>query len=79
MCKYILVQQRKNMSPRMFECLIFLKVNRRFWDSRMVARAYNLAKLEKRNARVEKLAKDVEDELKLMEEVAAGLLSLQVG
>ena len=35
----------------------------------LAPRAYNLAKTEKTNARVEKLAKDAEDELKLMEEV----------
>ena len=38
-CKHILTDQRKHMSPIMFEALIFLKVNQKFWDVSMVAMA----------------------------------------
>ena len=38
-CKHILTDERKCMSPIMFESLIFLKVNKNFWDCRMVAKA----------------------------------------
>jgi hypothetical protein len=35
-CKHILSDQRKHMSPIMFEALIFLKINRECWDESMV-------------------------------------------
>ncbi len=38
-CKHVLTDQRKCMSPIMFEALIFLKVNREIWDLAMVATA----------------------------------------
>ena len=39
LCKYVLTDQRKCMSPIMFEALIFLKVNRELWDVSLVAKA----------------------------------------
>ena len=44
MAKYILVQQRKGMLPKLFECLIFLKYKNQFWTRRMVIKAYRMAK-----------------------------------
>ena len=38
-CKHVLTDERKCMSPIMFEALIFLKVNKEFWDLPMVAKA----------------------------------------
>lgn len=38
-CKYVLTDQRKSMSPIMFEALMFLQVNRDFWDLPMLAKA----------------------------------------
>jgi hypothetical protein len=38
-CKHILTDQRKHMSPIMFEALIFLKINQECWDESMVALA----------------------------------------
>jgi hypothetical protein len=36
-CKYILTnQQRKSLTPLLFEALTFLKVNKRFWNLSMV-------------------------------------------
>ena len=38
-CKHVLTDQRKCMSPIMFEALLFLKVNRELWDLPLVANA----------------------------------------
>lgn len=38
-CKHVLTDQRKHRSPIMFEALMFLKVNRKYWDVIMVATA----------------------------------------
>ena len=38
-CKHVLTDGRKRMSPIMFEALVFLKVNKKFWDLPMVAKA----------------------------------------
>ena len=56
MAKYILTQQRRQMSPKVFECLICLKYNREFWDEAMVVTAYRNAKSQKRSEAVAKLA-----------------------
>ena len=37
LCKHVLTDTRKCMSPIMFESLIFLQVNRQYWDLQMVA------------------------------------------
>ena len=73
MAKYILVQQRKGMSPKLFECLIFLKYNRQFWNKRKVAEAYRKAKDKKSSDRAKKLAEEVEEERKMMDEIVAAL------
>ncbi len=36
---YILTNQRKRMTPMLFEALLFLQANRRFWDLNLVAQA----------------------------------------
>eukprot|EP00171_Calliarthron_tuberculosum_P000083 IDg83t1 len=38
-CKYILTDHRKSTTPRLFESLIFLKVNATFWDQGLVSEA----------------------------------------
>lgn len=38
-CKHVLTDEQKCMSPIMFEALIFLKINKEFWDLTMVAKA----------------------------------------
>lgn len=38
-CKYVLTDQRKSMPPIIFEAIIFLKMNRDFWDVAMLASA----------------------------------------
>ena len=38
-CKYVLTDNRKSLPPIMFEALLFLKINRDFWDLPMVEQA----------------------------------------
>lgn len=38
-CKHVLTDERKCMSPIMFKALIFLKINKEFWDLTMLAKA----------------------------------------
>ncbi|KAG1687183.1 hypothetical protein DVH05_005350 [Phytophthora capsici] len=38
--KYVMTDRRSRLTPVMFEAIMFLKVNRDFWDSRLVAKAY---------------------------------------
>lgn len=44
LAKYILTDQRQRMTPLLFESLLFLKVNRRFWDGALVIQAIAMAK-----------------------------------
>ena len=37
-----MTDQRKSMSPLIFETILFLKVNRQFWDVSMVAKAMKM-------------------------------------
>ena len=73
MAKYILVQQRKGMSPKLFECLLFLKYNREFWDRRMIIKAYRMARDKCCSDRAKKIAEEIEAERKMMDEVAAAI------
>ena len=73
MAKYILVQQRKGMSPKLFECLLFLKYNRQFWNKRKVIDAYRMAKDKKSTDRAKKIAEEVEAERKMMDEVVTAI------
>ena len=61
------------MSPKLFECLIFLKYNRQFWNKRKVVEAYRKAKDKKSSDRAKKLAEEVEEERKMMDEIVAAL------
>ena len=38
-CKHVLTDSRKSMSPIIFEAIIFLKVNKIFWNVKMIASA----------------------------------------
>lgn len=40
--KYILSDHRQLMTPQIFEALIFLKCNARFWDDALISQAYNI-------------------------------------
>jgi uncharacterized protein YcbK (DUF882 family) len=41
---YILTNQRRAMTPQLFEALIFLKTNHQFWDLTMVVDAVRQSK-----------------------------------
>ena len=41
------------MSPKLFECFLFLKYNRKYWDRSLIIEAYRLAKAKARNARLD--------------------------
>ena len=73
MAKYILVQQHRGMLPKRFECLLFLKYNRRFWNERMIVEAYRAAQESKRSARVSKMAEEYKAEMELVNAVIAAL------
>lgn len=53
LAKYILTNQRSSMTPLMFETLLFLKVNNRFWDRSTVIKAIGLAKTDRVNKKIE--------------------------
>ena len=40
-CKYILSNVRSRLTPNLFEALIFLKLNRDYWDASSVQVAYD--------------------------------------
>jgi hypothetical protein len=46
---YFLSDTYKSMAPVVFEALIFLKVNNRFWDQDLVCRAVAMAHTERSN------------------------------
>jgi hypothetical protein len=47
LANHILMDTRKQMTPIVFESLIFLKVNDRFWDQDLVSRAVAVARTER--------------------------------
>jgi hypothetical protein len=62
--KTILSSNRASMSPLVFESLLFLRVNRRFWDIKTVTEAYANARS---NAKSDRLSQKIADE-RVMEE-----------
>ena len=54
--KYILTDQRKSMTPQMFEALLFLKINERFWDLALVQKAMHMTVTQR-------VAKNIADDL----------------
>jgi hypothetical protein len=37
-CRLVLTDYRKSMTPYTFECIMFLKVNRNYWDINLVSK-----------------------------------------
>ena len=56
LAKYILVNQRKTMNSQMFECLLFLKYNRKYWNKEMVIEAYRRAQRNQASVKYDRLA-----------------------
>jgi len=52
-CKYILCENRRRLTPQLFEALVFLKVNGRFWDAKMVSQATYNARNDRASLRFE--------------------------
>ncbi len=49
--KYLLSDTRRCMTPQLFEALMFLKINSRFWDAALVEKAIGEAGKERASAR----------------------------
>ena len=59
-CKYILTVNRTRRSPILLEAILFLRINRSFWDVKLVQETYDNTKEEERNARLQrKMAEDI--------------------
>lgn len=43
-CKYVLSDHRSSLTPQLFEALIYLRYNERFWDPQLVAEAVSSAR-----------------------------------
>ena len=67
LANYILTNQRGSMEPIMFEALLYLKYNRRFWGPALIRKAYQNARAEKKSERLQKLLQRAQeyDELAL--------------
>ena len=52
--KYILSQQRSRMTPLLFETILYLKINDRFWDMDTVKEAIYMAAAEDASERLRK-------------------------
>ncbi len=49
--KYVLSDNRRCMTPQIFEAVMFLKMNSRFWDAALVEEAIGEARKERASAR----------------------------
>ena len=50
--KYVLTENTRSMTPQMFEALMFLRLNERFWDEQLVSEAINGARSDCAAARL---------------------------
>lgn len=48
--KHVFTENRRSMTPQMFEAIMFLKINCNHWDANLVAEAIKLATLDKKAA-----------------------------
>lgn len=53
-CDNILTDQRKRMTPQLFEALAFLRLNKRFWNQKHVSLAMAMASTELSRKRAER-------------------------
>ena len=59
-CKYILTVNRSGLSPILLEAILFLRINRSFWDIKLVQEAYTNTKEKQRTSRLEReMAEDI--------------------
>jgi hypothetical protein len=52
---YVLTDQRSRMTPMLFEAILFLRYNERFWNQGMVTKAIVIAKENRAEARAKKM------------------------
>jgi hypothetical protein len=57
---YILTKQRRRMTPQLFEAILFLRYNERFWNLGLVVEAMKEDRMQQYAARVEKLVREDE-------------------
>lgn len=62
LAKYVLTNQRKSMTPLMFEAFMFLKINETFWSEALVIEAYQNARSKKKSARIDKLTQNQQND-----------------
>ena len=60
-CKYILSNVRSRLTPNLFEALIFLKLNRDYWDASSVQVAYDLALKGEQSSKVHSMVNEDEE------------------
>ena len=60
-CKYILSNVRSRLTPNLFEALIFLKLNRDYWDASSVQVAYDLALKGEQSSKVQSMVNEDEE------------------
>ncbi len=49
--KYVLSENRRSMTPQLFEAIMFLKSNRRFWTAPLVEEAITESRKERASGR----------------------------
>ena len=64
---HILTDTRKQMTPIVFESLIFLKLNERFWDQELVSKAVSMARTE-RSQEQERLERDLQQQQMMVDD-----------
>jgi hypothetical protein len=64
---YVLTKQRRRMTPQLFESILFLRYNERFWDQTTVAEAMKEDAMEQHTARLERRIRDDETEESILE------------
>ena len=60
--RYILTTQRSSLPPLLFETLLFLKVNNRFWSQETVVEAIAMARSKGASDRLAKKLQEEEEE-----------------
>lgn len=51
--RWILTEIRRRMTPQMFEAVVFLRLNKHFWDANLVEETIALARMETITKRAE--------------------------
>lgn len=51
MDKFLMTDHRRKMTPQMFEAIMFLRYNKRFWNGALVSEAINMNKSDRSASR----------------------------